>query len=126
MNLKILLPSGVFLDRIVEKVKAESSLGGFCLLPRHIDMASALAPGILTYFEDGEPNHLAVNGGVLIKQGDSVRISSRAAVSGELGELQEEVGRMQDEAVEAEKSARSAVARLEAGFVRSLIEVETS
>ncbi|WP_432737502.1 F0F1 ATP synthase subunit epsilon [Maridesulfovibrio sp. FT414] len=125
MRLKILLPTGLFLDRIVDKVLAESSVGGFCLLPKHIDMASTLAPGILTYFEEGEPNYLAVNGGVLVKQGDAVRISSRGAVAGELGELQNEVERMQDEAVEADKSARSAVARLEAGFVRSLIEVET-
>ncbi len=125
MKLKILLPSGVFLDRIVDKVLAESSLGGFCLLPKHLDMASSLAPGILTYFEDGEPNYLAVDGGVLVKQGESVRISARVAVSGELGKLQAEVERMQEDAAEAEKSARSAVARLEAGFVRSLIEVET-
>ena len=55
-----------------------------------------------------------------------MRVSSRAAVAGELGKLEAEVLRMQDEAAEAEKSARSAVARLEAGFVRTLIEVETA
>lgn len=124
MKLKILLPSGVFMDRVVDRIVAESSMGGFCLLPRHIDLASSLVPGILTYFVGGEPAYLAVDGGVLVKQGDSVRISSRAAVAGELGELQSEVMRMQEEASEAEKTARSAVARLEAGFVRSLIEVE--
>ncbi|CCO24771.1 ATP synthase F1, epsilon subunit [Maridesulfovibrio hydrothermalis] len=125
MKLKILLPSGIYLDRTVDKVLAESMHGGFCLLPNHIDMASALAPGIFTYFSDGQPSHLAVDAGVLIKKGDTVRISSRAAVAGELGELESEVRRMQYEAAEAEKSARKAVAKLEAGFVRSLIEVET-
>lgn len=126
MKLKILLPSGIYLDRSVEKVQAESCMGGFCLLPNHIDMATALAPGILTYFSDGDPNYLALDGGVLVKKEDCVRISSRAAVSGELGELEVEVRRMQDEAAEAEKSARTTVAKLEAGFVRSLIEVETA
>ncbi|WP_320008506.1 F0F1 ATP synthase subunit epsilon [Maridesulfovibrio sp.] len=126
MRLKILLPAGLFLDRPVDKILAESILGGFCLLPNHIDAASALAPGILTYESEGEQHHLALNGGVLVKKGDAVRISSRAAVAGELGELEAEVLRMQDEAAEAEKSARSAVAKLEAGFVRSLIEVETT
>lgn len=126
MKLKIMLPSGIYLDRMVEKVKAESCVGGFCLLPNHIDMASALAPGILTYFAEGEFFHLAVDGGVLVKKGDSVRISSRTAVAGNLGELELEVKHMQDAAAEAEKSARSTVAKLEAGFVRSLIEVETA
>ena len=126
MRLKILVPAGLFLDRLVDKVLGESTQGGFCLLPNHIDTASALAPGILTYVAEGEPYHLAVNGGVLVKKGDAVRVSSRAAVAGELGKLEAEVLRMQDEAAEAEKSARSAVARLEAGFVRTLIEVETT
>ncbi len=126
MNLKIVLPSGIYLDRTVDKVQAESISGGFCLLPNHIDMASALAPGILTYLAEGEYFHLAVDGGVLVKHSDSVRISSRMAVAGNLGELEREVVRMQDNAAEAEKSARSTVAKLEAGFVRSLIEVETA
>lgn len=126
MRLKILLPAGLYLDRQVDKILSESTRGGFCLLPNHIDTASALAPGILTYEADGESHHLAVNGGVLVKKGDAVRVLSRAAVSGELGELETEVLRMQDEAAEAEKSARSAVAKLEAGFVRTLIEVETT
>ncbi|WP_320170559.1 F0F1 ATP synthase subunit epsilon [Maridesulfovibrio sp.] len=125
MRLKIILPSGIFLDRRVDRIRAESSRGGFCLLPRHIDIASALVPGILTYFENGKPVHLAVDSGLLVKQGDLVRVSARAAVAGELGELQLEVERMQTDASEAEKSARSAVAKLEAGFVRGLIEVET-
>ena len=126
MRLKILVPAGLFLDRAVEKILAESTQGWFCLLPKHIDMASALTPGILTYVADGKSYHLAVKGGVLVKKGDMVRISSRAAVAGELGVLEFEVLRMQDEATEAEKSARRAVAKLEAGFVRTLIKVETA
>lgn len=126
MRLKILVPAGLFLDSPADKILAESTQGCFCLLPKHIDMASALAPGILTYVADGKSYHLAVNGGVLVKKGDAVRISSRAAVAGELGELESEVLRMQKEAAEAEKSARSAVAKLEAGFVRTLIKVETA
>ncbi|MDX9964586.1 F0F1 ATP synthase subunit epsilon [Desulfobacter postgatei] len=126
MRLKILVPAGLFLDRPVDKILAESTQGGFCLLPKHIDMASALAPGILTYVAGGEPHHLALNGGVLVKKGDAVRISSRAAVAGGLGELEAQVLRMQNEAAKAENSARKAVAKLEAGFVRTLIKVETA
>ncbi len=125
MKLKILLPSGVFLDCEADKIVAECKRGGFCLLPNHIDMATALSAGILTYFHQGKETNLAVDTGVLIKKGDLVRISSRAAVEGEIGKLESEVDHMLDDASEAEKAARTTVAKLEAGFVRSLIEVET-
>ncbi|OEU65209.1 MAG: F0F1 ATP synthase subunit epsilon [Desulfovibrio sp. S3730MH75] len=125
MKLKIMLPSGVFLDCEVDKIVAECKRGGFCLLPNHIDMATALSAGILTYFHQGKTTNLAVDTGVLIKKGELVRISSRAAVKGEIGKLESEVNRMLDDASEAEKAARTTVAKLEAGFVRSLIEVET-
>ncbi|WP_319760226.1 F0F1 ATP synthase subunit epsilon [Maridesulfovibrio sp.] len=125
MELRILVPAGLFLDVSVDKITAESTQGGFCLLPNHIDIASALVPGLFTYVVEGEEHHLALNGGALVKKGNAVRVSSRAAVAGQLGELEIEVMRMQDEASEADKSARSAVAKLEAGFVRTLIEVET-
>lgn len=124
MKLEIMLPSGVFLDTEVDKVVAECSHGNFCLLPRHIDMSTALVPGIFSYVAEGEVYHLAVDSGVLVKQGESIRVASRAAVTGEIGTLEEEVRKMEEEAGDAEKSARSAVAKLEANFVRGLIEVE--
>ncbi|MBI9113112.1 F0F1 ATP synthase subunit epsilon [Maridesulfovibrio ferrireducens] len=125
MKFKIMLPSGIFLDCEADKIVAECTIGGFCLLPNHVDMATALSPGILTYYHQGTAISLAVDAGILIKKGRLVRISSHAAVKGELGELELEVDRMLEDASEAEKAARTTVAKLEAGFIRSLIEVET-
>lgn len=123
MNLIILLPSKIFLDETVTRITAESPLGGFTLKPRHIDMATALAPGIMTYHtEDGEKVHLAVARGVAIKRGDQVTVAANNAVRGELGELENEVRTMLAVTDERERSARTAVARLEADFVRRFLE----
>ncbi len=62
MRLRIFQPSEVFLDTEVTKVVGESPAGSFCLLPRHIDMATGLVPGILSYeSEKGEEFFLALD-----------------------------------------------------------------
>ncbi len=123
MNLKIYQPSDVFLDETATKVVAEGAAGSFAVLPRHIDMATALIPGILAYETGhGREMFVALDGGIFIKQGDQVSVATRMAIRGELGELQAAVDRFMDEADEKEKIARSAVAKLEADLVRRFVE----
>ena len=57
-----------------------------------------------------------------MKQGEEVRIATRMAVSGELGVLREAVDRFLSAVDERERKTRSAVARLEADFVRRFVE----
>jgi F-type H+-transporting ATPase subunit epsilon len=124
MNLRVYVPSQVFEVVEVDEVIAESPQGSFALLPRHIDLATALVPGILTYITlEGDERFLAVDEGVLVKQGDEVFVSVRAAAKGELGELREAVERMVTDVDEKERSAQTAVARLEASFVRRFLEL---
>ena len=123
MRLQIFQPSEVFLDEDVEKVIAEGPDGAFGIKPRHLDMAAALVPGILSYWPPGGgENFMAVNGGILVKQGDTVQVATRMAVSGELGLLHETVNRFITDLDERERKARSAAARLEADFVRRFVE----
>jgi F-type H+-transporting ATPase subunit epsilon len=123
LRLRIVLPSGVFLDEEVAKIVGESPAGSFCLLPRHIDYVTALVPGILSYRTmQGEERFLAVERGVLVKQGDRVLIAVRHAVKGVLGALKQEVDKMILDMDERERKTRSSVARLEAGFVRRFME----
>lgn len=123
MKLKVFQPSEVFLDEVVDQVTAEGPEGVFSILPRHLDMAAALVPGILTYRTSGNlENFMAVNGGILVKQGDTVAVATRMAVSGELGALHETVNRFINDMDERERKSRSAVARLEADFVRRFVE----
>lgn len=122
MRLRINIPSRVFLETQAAKVSARSPAGGFTLLPRHIDFATAIAPCILSYEEDGRERFAALAEGILVKLDDEVLVSVRAAASGELGELREAVRGMIEDVDEREQAARSAVARLEASFMRRFLE----
>lgn len=125
MRLKVLMPKEVLLDEEVSKVTAEAPNGEFCLLPKHIDFVSALAPGVLSFVSGGKESFVAVDGGVLVKKGDRVMVSSPRAVRGtQLGELEDTVLKDFIKADETERKARSVLARLEADIVRNFIEMD--
>lgn len=126
MRLKILLPEKVFMDDAVAKITAEAGNGSFTLKPRHIDFTAALVPGILSYVDEaGETVYLAVDEGTLVKQGDRVRVAVRNAMRGpDLGKLEKTVEDAFGVHDEREKAARSAAAKIEAGFVRRFLEIE--
>lgn len=123
MTLKILLPTSKFLMENVEKVKGEGFEGEFCLKPRHIDYATVLIPGIFSYVStSGKENYIALDQGILVKQGPKVIMVTRRAIAGELGQLNNEVKNMLTERDEWEKQNRSAVAMLEIGFIKRFLE----
>jgi F-type H+-transporting ATPase subunit epsilon len=126
VNLKVLLPNEVFLNREVTKVMAEAENGHFCLLPRHVDFVAALVPGLLMFEDaDREEHFIAIDEGALVKCGDEILVSTRSAASGgDLGELQNVVDQQFEVLDERERMARSASARLEAGLVRRFMEFD--
>lgn len=126
MRLKVLLPTQVLLDEAVSKVTAEAQNGSFCLLPAHIDFVAALVPGLLSFgTKEGKEVFLAVDEGVLVKQGQNVSISTRNAVRGEdLGRLRKTVEEEFKVLDDREKTARSAMAKIEANFVRRFLEIQ--
>jgi len=126
MNLKILLPTEVLVDEEVGKVTAEAQNGSFCLLPRHIDFVAALIPGLLSFENsEGEEVFVAVAEGLLVKCGQDVLVSTRSAVrGGALGELRQIVEERFMVLDDKEKTARTAMAKIEAGFVRRFLEVQ--
>lgn len=127
MNLKVYLPTEIFLDTETTRVIAEGPQGSFGMLPRHIDYVSPLVPGILTYVTSGGQEHfLALDGGILTKQGGDVTVATRHAVKGELGTLRNEVEKMLLSLDERNKASRSAVARLEAGFLKRFMSLTKS
>ena len=124
MRLQICHPSEIFIDTAVNKVVAESPRGSFCILPRHIDMVMPLVPAILAYFNDaGEESFLAINGGIMVKQGSMLLIATRMAIKGELGTLKKKVEKFMDEVDEKERKTLSSLARLEADFIHRFLEV---
>ena len=125
MNLKVLLPFGVFADKTgVSRVVAETRDGSFGLLPHRLDCVAALAPGILTYQIEAEAEvYLAVDEGVLVKTGTDVLVSVRNAIGGaDLGQLHAAVEREFLHLNEREQSVRSVMAKMESDFISRLAE----
>ncbi len=125
MNLKVLLPSEVFLSAEVTKVVAEAENGFFCLMPQHVDFTAALVPSVFSYTAaDGAEHYLAVDVGTLVKRGSEILVSTRNAFqSPELGHLKDVVIRQFEEIDEREKKARAAAARLEIDLLRRFMEL---
>ena len=127
MRLTVLLPTEILVDEEVAKVVAEAQNGSFCLLPRHIDFVTALVPGLLSFVKtaDGAEEFLAVDEGLLVKCGPQVLVSTRQAVrGGELGLLRETVEKTFKVLTDQEKRTRTALANLEANFIRRLLKLE--
>ncbi|MCB2226366.1 MAG: F0F1 ATP synthase subunit epsilon [Desulfarculaceae bacterium] len=126
MKLKVLLPDQVLVDEEAAKVVAEAENGSFCLLPRHVDFVAALAPGILSFVDQNSREvFLALDEGVLVKQGAEVLVSTRRGVRGEqLGVLRDLVESQFRELDQQEVKARTAMAKIEAGFVRRFLELQ--
>lgn len=126
MRLRILVPAREVLDEEVGRIVAEGPDGSFGILPRHIDVAAVLAPGILLY-EDrgGRERWVATDRGTLVKRGGEVSVSVRDAVVGEdLATLRAAVEDRFEAVDERERSTRAALAQLEARFIRRLLEHE--
>jgi F-type H+-transporting ATPase subunit epsilon len=126
MTLTVWLPTEVLLREDVVRIKAEAENGWFGLLPKHIDFATALVPGVLTFQPPGKPEeYLAVDRGILVKCGAEVSVSTRNAVRGtDLAQLQRDVEAQFRAREERDKTARAFEAKLEADLVRRLLEEE--
>ena len=126
IRLKVILPSEILLDEAVAKIVAEAQDGWFGVLPRHVDFVSALVPSVLIYVDkEGVERFLGIDEGILVKCAANVQVSTRKAVLGNnLQNLRHAVQAEFLEIDDREKSARSALARLEAGVVRRFVELQ--
>jgi F-type H+-transporting ATPase subunit epsilon len=123
MNLKVLLPFQIFVEKTgVSRVVAETHEGSFGLLPHRLDCAAALVAGILIYETPtaGEA-YLAVDEGVLVKAGPDVLVSVRNAIGGtDLGQLREAVQQEFLDLDERERSVRVVLAKMESDLMRRM------
>ena len=122
MTLKILLPFKVFMEtKNVKRIVMETSAGSYGFLPQRLDCTAALRPGILLYetLNDGE-KYIAIDEGVMIKSGAEVLVSVRNAIGdAPLGKLRSLIEKEMMHLDESEINARSVMAKLETGFIRS-------
>ena len=120
MNLKVLLPFRIFaeIDGVL-RLSAETRDGSFGLLPHRLDCVAALVPGILSYKTDSDGEvFIAVDEGVLVKTGEKVLVSVRRAMSGrDLGQLRASIEQDYLNLEDQETNIRTAMAKLETGFL---------
>ena len=127
MNLRILLPFGVFAEKAnVLRIVADTTDGSCGLLPHRLDCVAALVPGILSYeAKDGGTVYVGIDQGVLVKSGAQVTVSVRRAIGGsDLGQLKDAVERDFLKLDEQERNVRTAVAKMESGLMGRLAEFE--
>lgn len=124
MRLHVYVPTGDVLEAEVEKIVAEGVEGSVGILPRHVDYVEVLVPGILLFETAGGQERLvAVDRGLLVKRGERVTVSVRDAVPGEdLGSLRRTVRERFEKLDQRERQARSALAQMEARFIRNFLE----
>ncbi len=126
MKVTVTTPSGERRSGTANKVTFEGTGGYRSFLERHVDCVSGLVPGVLEIaWEEGEEGFAAVDEGVIVKVGDRVSISTRQVVWGtELGALERAVEEQILKIGERRKRTRSALARLERDFSKSIYEYQ--
>jgi F-type H+-transporting ATPase subunit epsilon len=125
VRLEILQPFGRLATiESVSSIVLITPQGSYGLLPHRRDCAAVLAPGLLSYTTAAGEAHVATDAGVLTKIDDQVQVCVRRAIQGvDLGELHRAIEREFFNLSEQEKSARAALAQLESGLVRRLLEL---
>jgi F-type H+-transporting ATPase subunit epsilon len=128
MNLKVLLPFGIFKnENNVQRIVVETDQGSFGLLPQRLDCVAAIVPGILLYQILSEEGHqeqevyIAVDAGVLVKTGSAVSISVRHATAGiDLNQLHDTVEQEFLQQSNQDKQVHSVYQKMESDFMRRL------
>jgi F-type H+-transporting ATPase subunit epsilon len=123
MNIKILLPSRILLDKKVTKIQAEATYGHFTLLPKHIDFVAPLVTGILVLTQEEKVSYVAIDGGLLVKKEQQVWISTpRGMLDDDLDVLQQNIEQQWESIKHAEKKAKTAMSKLESDAIRRYVE----
>lgn len=121
-ELTLLLPDRVLFSIQATRMGSDAVNGSFVVLPRHIDFVTALVPGIL-YVQSGEetPIYVAIDQGILVKQGASVWVSVLRAIRGEnLEQLDQTVEQEFRQLDERQKQTQTALTHLEVSFMRGM------
>jgi len=128
LQLKILVPDAVILDTRVTSVQAADSTGRFGLRSGHEAFVTVLAPSLLVYTnEQGEERYAAVDGGVLMLEGERVSVVTREAVLAErLEDIAERAAAILDARRRQEHHARAEFDELQTALVKQLARVGKS
>lgn len=125
MRLLVHTPIRVEVDQDVDSVTVQAIGGSFAMLPHHVDITAPLRAGLLSFRADGIETVIAVDGGVVVKCGSEVLVSTPRLVRGpELEDLERTVTESFRTLEERDRTARAALARLESDIIRRFVEVD--
>lgn len=128
MRLRVMVPHATLVDAVdVTRITGESHHGVFTLLPRHIDVAAPLIPGLLSFQAPDGEHTLGVDEGTLVKCGHEVWVSVHDAIPADDPDIvRAQVAAHFGQLDERERRARSALAQLESAFYRHFVEHEVA
>lgn len=125
MRLLITTPTAVVVDELqIVAVRAEDESGGFGILEGHADFLTALTVSVVSWHQaDGRQRFCAVRHGVLsVAKGGEVAIATREAIRGDdLDRLERVVLAQFHDALDAERTARTASLRLQMQAIRQIV-----
>jgi len=125
LNLKIITPKNIALEKEIDGVTLPSTEGDMTILPRHINLFALLEEGIVHYWNGEESEYLAIGGGYVETNGETVSLLvSRAYGQTSIDEQQTQIA-LKD-AKERMKSAKTEDARKEVSSMlrRSAIDAK--
>ncbi|NND91881.1 MAG: ATPase [Granulosicoccus sp.] len=125
MTVSLHIPSRTLFHGPVTRLNAVSPRGGFGILPNHVDFVTAIVPCVLELtLEDARQCLFGIDEGLLVKQHHHVKIAVRRAVeSTDLDTLTDTVTNSFADIDDRERTARTALSRLEANMVRRFVNL---
>lgn len=125
LGLEILVPDAVVLTTRVAAVQAADATGRFGLRPGHEPFVTVLAPALLVYTDEtGAEHYAAVDGGVLVLEGDRVSVVTREAVLADrLEDVAQKAAAILDARRRQERHARFEFDELQTALVKQLARV---
>lgn len=120
MRVSLRVPTRLLHEGEALRLSAMAENGAFGMLPNHADHVTALVPSVLVLTDaDGKEHFFGIDHGLLVKRGHQVDIAVRRAVRGaSLDTLADTIDAVFTQIDEEERSARTAMSRLEIGMVR--------
>lgn len=122
MRLEVSSPIQTVLDIEVVAVVGPGQHGRFGIRSGHADFVAILEPGLLAYdVEASDRRYMAVDGGVLVKRGADILVSTRDGFVGpDLEALERTIEEQYRHLTLRERRSREALERLEIGLMRHL------
>jgi F-type H+-transporting ATPase subunit epsilon len=124
LKLIIITPKKIALEKEIDGVTLPSSEGEMTILPRHINLFALLDEGIVHYWAGEDNEYLAIGGGYVETDGESVRLLVTRAYGQDSIDMQETEKAIADAKLRM-KTAKSDDARKEVASMMRRSAIDT-